>query len=195
MNHPVEILTLEGGVRQTSRQLSQREAQRLGGYAASLAAGASGAGFFGYAVLTWSNGFVLQGPVFAAVVVAGMAGAGAWAWRRVVRKLSRYRVGPGMDDDAFAAESLDLVRRRRDGAFEVALVHGMTGVIEEGGLRRPVEGLTRRHELVWVPLLPATSVRIELGQTTFVVRMAPHEEARVNDSVPLPALAASRAGR
>ena len=190
MNGPVEIVTLESGVRQSLRVLSQREEQRLGGYAASLAAGASAAGFAGFALLTWLSGFVLHAPLFFATASAGVVAAGGWAWRRAAKRLSHYRVGPRVDDDAFASDSVDLVRPAAHGRYELALVHGMTGVVEEGGLRRPIEGMTRRERPVWLPVVPGMLARVEMGQTTFIVRglLAAESEASLTATAPKLAL-------
>ncbi len=177
MNQPVEIVTLERGVRQASRTLSPQLEQRFGSYAASLAAGVSAAGFLAFAAMTWASGFVLHAPVFFATAAAGMGAAAGWAWRRTVRRIAHFRVGPHMEDDAFAAESLQMVRKRRGGGYELALAHGMTGVIEEDQVRRPIEGLTHRARLVWVPLLPGLVARIDIGQTTFIVRSLEGAEA------------------
>jgi hypothetical protein len=75
-----------------------------------------------------------------------------------------------MENDAFATLSVELVRPRRGGGYELGLVYGMTGVIEEPGSLRPVEGVTRRDAIVWLPIVPGQLARIELEQTTFMVR-------------------------
>ncbi|MCG5052922.1 MAG: hypothetical protein KA712_08175 [Myxococcales bacterium] len=169
MDHSVEIITLERGVRQSARTLSQRVEHRAGGYAASVAAGVSALGFVGFALATWAGGFVLHAPVFFGTAAVGVAAAASWAWRRTVGRAQRYRIGARVEDDAFSSQAVDLVRRSGEG-YDLALVQGMSGVIEEPGMRRPVEGLTVRDQVVCVPIVPGQVARIDLDQTTFLVR-------------------------
>ena len=169
MNQPVEIVTLERGVLQSARTLSSQIERRVGGYAASVAAGTSCAGFAAFTGITWASGFVLHATAFVAAA-AGIGAVAAWARWRTIRRVAHYRVGPHMEDDAFAPEALDMVYRRPDGGYELSLVHGMTGVIEDAHSRLPIEGLTCRNRPVSIPLAPRQVARIHLGQTTFIVR-------------------------
>lgn len=171
MDRPIEIVTLERGVKRSIRLLSRRQEHRLGGYSASAAAGIASAAFAGFAMLTWASGFVLHAPGFFATAAVAVGLASGVAWRRATNRAKRYRIGPRVDDDAFAAEAVDLVRRRSDGDYELALLHGMTGIIEEAGVRRPIEALTVRDKVVRVPMAGAVA-RIEMAETTFVVQPA-----------------------
>lgn len=171
MNRPIEIVTLERGVKRSMRMLSKRQEHRNGGYAASVAAGGVTGAFVAFALATWASGFVLQAPIFFALASVGVGLACSFAWRRSTARAMRYRIGPRVDDDAFAAEPIDLVRRGANGDYELALLHGMTGVIETAGVRRPIEGLTVRNKVVRVSLAGAVA-RIEMAQTTFVVQPA-----------------------
>ena len=171
MDRPIEIVTLERGIKRSMRTLSLRQEHKQGGYAASAAAGIAVGAFTGFALLTWAGGFVLQAPAFFLSATVAVALAAAMGWRRSTVRAKRYRIGPRVDDDAFAAEPVDLVRRRPDGGYELALLHGMTGVIEEAGIRRPIEALTVRNRVVRIPIGGAVA-RIEMAQTTFVVQPA-----------------------
>jgi hypothetical protein len=171
MDRPIEIVTLERGVKRSTTLLSKRHEQILGGFSASGAAGVASAAFACFAMLTWASGFVLHAPWFFATASVAVGVAAGVAWRRTTKRAKRYRIGPRVDDDAFADEAVDLVRRRSDGDYELALLHGMTGVIEEAGLRRPIEALTVRDQVVRVPIAGAVA-RIELAETTFVVHPA-----------------------
>jgi hypothetical protein len=171
MDRPIEILTLERGVKRSLRMLSKQQEHRLGGYCASAAAAVASAGFACFAALTWASGFVLHAPGFFVTASVAVGLAAGMAWRRATKRAMRYRIGPRVDDDAFAAEPVDLVRRRADGDYELALLHGMTGIIEEAGVRRPIEALTVRDRVVRVPMAGAVA-RIEMAETTFVVQPA-----------------------
>lgn len=171
MDRPIQIVTLERGVKRSMRLLSKRQEHLLGSCSASVAAGIATSAFACFALLTWATGFVLHAPGFFASASVAVGLAAGFAWRRATNRAMRYRIGPRVDDDAFAAEPVDLVRRRADGNYELSLLHGMTGVIEEAGVRRPIEALTVRDRVVRVPMAGAVA-RIEMADTTFVVQPA-----------------------
>jgi hypothetical protein len=86
-------------------------------------------------------------------------------WAR--SRAGRYRLGADIEADAFAMHEVDFVRRA--GAdYEVGLVPGMSGSIEQGGRSVPIESLTQKGE-VHVPLPAAGKVRLEAGRITFVI--------------------------
>ncbi|HET6280363.1 MAG TPA: hypothetical protein VFH73_05340 [Polyangia bacterium] len=124
---------------------------------------------------------VLYTPEYLAVWTVA---ATAVAWiigRRVLARARRYAVGAGIDNDAFAGDELDLVRRTRDG-YQLTVLPGMTGTFAGGRSPVPIESLmggsgtgsrgTRLH------LGPDTRAEINTGTTTFVVRSIEEPRAR-----------------
>jgi len=112
---------------------------------------------------------VVHAPTFL-VAWLGVAAAVAFvAARRAAARARRYVVGASLDADAFGASEVDLVRRGRraiDG-YELALLPGMSGIIESGRSPLPVESLVASGPArlalplqgrVWIRLGPATWV-------------------------------------
>jgi hypothetical protein len=189
MDHPVEIVAFHRGERQTGRGLSQVREQRAAWAAAGIAGAVAVGAMSLFALLTWASGFVLHGPTFVASWAAVTAFVTAKAYGHARRRASRYRIGARMDADAFASMDIDLVRRREDGrGYELAVARGMRGILDEGGVRRPLEALVHGHAVAFVPLAQGTTAHVEFGHTTFVVRCFGAGEAPPPDelSTPLP---------
>jgi hypothetical protein len=107
-----------------------------------------------------------------------MAGAAAFlAAKRRSRRARRYVVGAALDADAFGSLEVDLVHRGPAG-YQLRLLPGMTGRIENGRLPLPVESLVSGGPVtlalpeqgrVWIGLGPAAwAIR-------YVMRVPPFE--------------------
>jgi hypothetical protein len=167
LERPVVVALFNRGELQSVRALSpQRERW------AALVAGSAGAalvlGAMALAVgLLHALGLVVHAPTFF-ISWLGVAAAVAVVSARWARnRAGRYRLGADIEADAFAMHEVDFVRRA--GAdYEVGLVPGMSGSIEQGGRSVPIEALTQKGE-VHVPLPAAGKVRLEAGRITFVI--------------------------
>jgi hypothetical protein len=167
LERPVVVALFNRGELQSVRALSpQRERW------AALVAGTAGAtlvlGAMALAVvLLHALGLVVHAPTFF-VSWLGVAAAVALVSARWARnRTGRYRLGADIEADAFAMHEVDFVRRV--GAdYEVGLVPGMSGSIEQGGRSVPIESLTQKGE-VHVPLPASGKVRLEAGRITFVI--------------------------
>jgi hypothetical protein len=114
---------------------------------------------------------VVYGPAYLAVWLLVGLGAASLAARRAVRRARRFCVGAAIDDDAFSAVALPLVRRTSSG-YRLMLAPGFTGRIEGGRAPLPVEALAR--EGVREVALPAgTRAELHLGAATFAIRALP----------------------
>ncbi len=123
-------------------------------------------------------GLVVHSPSFFASWFGVAAGVAVLVWRRAHARASVYRLGAGIDADAFAMAELELVRRV--GAdYEIGLVPGMSGTWNVGRTPMPVEGLTGKG-VAHFPLPRDGRVRIEFGRTTFVLARVREAGALVN---------------
>jgi hypothetical protein len=175
----VEIVYLINGEVLSSRRLSRRGELRAGlvALAACGALAVVARTVVGLALLGAHR--VVYGPAFVAVwAVVGLGAAGLAASRAAARARS-YRIGASIDDDAFAATPLALVRRTRDG-YRIRAARGFSGRIAGGRAPLLVEGVTREGPAD-LPLPPDGHAELTLGAATFVVTSAP-------DSGPVPAL-------
>jgi hypothetical protein len=123
----------------------------------------------------------------------------------VSRRLGRYRLGTRLDADGFAPFELDLVRRVGHGSmfrrarlakvasqdsaetgdgFELSLVAGMQGSIENGRAPLPIEALVGSGSRVRsVRLARDARAEVRVGPSVFVVRSVPLSH-RVRGEVP-----------
>src|SRR5262249_3758484 len=92
----------------------------------------------------------------------------------------RYAVGIDIDDDAYAPTARALVRRAR-GGYDLALVPGMSGIVEGGQRSLSVEALVLEGA-TRVPLGAGARAQVSMAATTFVVQA----RAEAGRPAPLP---------
>jgi hypothetical protein len=181
MKYAIEVAHMVNGVPVSVRQLSARRERRgallsvglvLAGFAATMLAVAWVARLLDRSV--YAPGFL--GLWLGASVLA--AGVAYW---RVSRRLGRYALGTRLDADAFAPFEVDLVRRVRqaDDRFELTIVPGMQGFIENGRAPLSVEGVTALEGRPRsVTIERDTRAEIAVLGATFIVRSVPlHADA------------------
>jgi hypothetical protein len=166
----IEITHLVNGEVMSVRHLSRRRERREVAVALAIVAGAFVAATGLVAVTLIGTHRIVYGPLFfAAWTGAALAMAFALGWRALDRA-RRYTVGASIDDDAFAAAPIDLVRRFRNG-YQLTILPGMTGTVATGRAPIPVEGLVRENA-VRLPLESDMRADLTLAGATFVVRGA-----------------------
>lgn len=162
--HFVEVSRLEGGVRGETRVLSLSGERRAGRRVAAIAAGVLLATLV--AVLALMH--ALHRVVFAPQLVAAAGLVWAFFTTKVVRaaqgRARQVVLGPEMTADGFAPTKVALVRRaeRAVDVYELGVVHGMSGEIQDGRASQPIEALAP------VPGAPAIYRRLEPGQKVLV---------------------------
>jgi len=167
VEQPVEVAVFERGELRSIRTMSPERERRAAFLGALWGGGLVLAAMAAAAGLVSALGMVEHAPTFLGAWL-GVAGAvGLVSARRAAGRVGRFRVGAGIDADAFAMTELDLVRRV-DGGYELALVPGMSGSVESGRSSLPLEALSGRGASR-VPMPPEGRVRIELGTSTFVI--------------------------
>jgi hypothetical protein len=103
------------------------------------------------------------------VAWTAMAGTAAFlAAKRSSRRARRYVVGASLDADAFGTLEVDLVARGPAG-YQLRLLPGMTGQIENGRMPLPVESLVSGGP-VSVALPEQGRVRIGMGPASWAIR-------------------------
>ncbi len=177
MHDPVEVVAFYRGERQTARVLSAQHEHRAGLTAVALTAGFSALAMGAFVGLATAAHFVLHTPIFAAAWGVSTALACSLAYRRVRKRVGRFALGASMESDAFGEWEFDLVRRMRGAGngYELALAPGMRGTLYEGDTHRPIEALTSRTDLCYVPLESGARAIIDLPAATFSVRCLPIE--------------------
>ncbi|HEY0707935.1 MAG TPA: hypothetical protein VGG33_14115 [Polyangia bacterium] len=167
MERPIVVAVFDRGELQSVRSLAP-ERERFAAWLAGVASAALVlAGMASAAALLAALDFIIHGPTFF-VSWLGVAAAVAIVSSRWARqRAGRYRLGADIDADAFAMHEVDFVRRAGSG-YEVGLLPGMTGTIEQGGRSMPIEALTR-NGAVHVPLPATGKVRVEAGNVTFTI--------------------------
>lgn len=172
MKQAIEVAQLVNGATVSIRTLSGRHARRAALSAAGAVLGVTLGAALVTALVFAGAQRVVHAPSFVAlwslVVVALAAAAG----RRAHRRAGRYAVGVDIDDDAFASAPRDLVRRAPsdDAAYELSLGAGMAGVVETARGAMDVGALVRGGTPC-VPLAAGTRAELQMGATTFVVRV------------------------
>lgn len=166
----VEVVQLENGNALCVRVLSE-PGERAG---ARRAAAVVALAILAAAATSYGIGRVLDKAIYLPAFIAlwsliGLV-VGTHAVRRVSRRLSRYTVGPRLENDAFAqvATDFDLVARRGN-RFELTLVPGMHGHIESGRAPLPIEALVNGRQTV-VSLDEGGSAEVAFGASRFVIR-------------------------
>ena len=116
---------------------------------------------------------VVYGPGYLGLWVLVTAGVATFAARRAVARARTYQIGAAIDDDAFSAVPLSLVRRAKDG-YRLRVAPGFTGRIQ--GERAPiaVESLAIAGA-VEVPFPAGSRAELCLGPATFALRNIPAE--------------------
>jgi hypothetical protein len=177
----VEITYLMSGGVVSQRRLSRRGEWRAGMAAFWVVAGmALASALLVGAALLGAHRVVYATPYFFVWLIAGV-GAAVVAAMRAAGRARCYETGTSIDDDAFSAGPLPLVRRT-PGGYVMRLVPGMTGRLESGRAPIPLESVIGEG-VVDVPLPPDARAEVELGPATFVVCTGP-------DRGPVPALPA-----
>lgn len=167
MERTLVVAVFDRGELKSVRALSPRRERWAGWIAGGAGAALVLGGMAAAAVLLHWLGLVVHGPTFF-LSWLGVAAAVATVSARWARnRAGRYRLGPDIDADAFAMHEVDFVRRAGDD-YEVGVVPGMSGTIEQGGRSVPLEALTRKGA-VHVPLPAIGKVRVEVGRITFVI--------------------------
>jgi len=129
---------------------------------------------------------VVHAPTFLVSWLGVAAAVAVVAARRAAARARRYVVGAALDADAFGSAEVDLVRRGAEG-YEVALVPGMTGVIENGRSPLPIESLVASGP-ARLALPRQGRVRICLGPASWVLRH--RSRALTRPALPWPELLA-----
>jgi hypothetical protein len=164
----VEIAYLMRGAVVSQRRLSPRGEWRAGITTFTLVAGMTlASALLVGVVLLGAHRVVYATTYFLLWSLAG-AGAGVAAAVRAVGRARSYGIGAGIDDDAFAASPMPLVRRVKRG-YVMRLAPGMTGQLEDGRAPIPLESLIGEGS-VDVPLPANARAEVRIGMTTFVVR-------------------------
>jgi hypothetical protein len=182
----VEIAYLISGSVVSQRRLSRRGEWRAGITAFGLVAGMSLAAALLVAIALVGAHRVLNAVPYLVVWTLAGVGAAVAAAVGVSRRARCYRIGTSIDDDAFAASPLPLVRRTFSG-YALRLTPGMTGQLESGREPIPLESLIGEGA-VDVPLPADSRAEVAIGSGTFVVCSLP-------DRLPVPELPSGVLGR
>jgi hypothetical protein len=181
----IEIAYLINGEVVSVRRLSRRSEWRNGLAAFGMVALLSMATAAIVAMAMLAAHRVLFLPTYLGLWAAVGLGVATLAATRAARRARCYNIGAAIDDDAFSALALPLVRRTKAG-YRLAIVPGFTGRIEHGH-RAPlaVEALARggrpedqqgRQDRdgeargVDLPLELGMRAEVAFGPATFVVR-------------------------
>src|SRR3569832_998218 len=123
-------------------------------------------------------------PPFLAAWVVACAAMSLLAYRRVSRRLGRYRLGCSLDADAYAPADVDLVRRAGE-RFDLTVVPGMHGHVDGGRSPMAIEALLDGR---WrtVDLDAGLRAEIHVGDATFTdsSQQAAQQQARAVPEIP-----------
>jgi hypothetical protein len=173
----VEVAYLMNGELVSVRRLSRRSEWRsaLSTFLAVAGMSIATAAVVALALLLAHR--VLFLPTYLGLWLAVGLGAATLAGARAARRSRSYNVGAAIEDDAFAAMPMRLVRREGT-AYRLVLAPGFTGRLDGDRQGMPIEGLLRNAEgapgrTVEVALEPGARAHIEAGTATFVVQSLP----------------------
>jgi hypothetical protein len=168
----IEVAQLVNGATVSIRTLSGRDARRAALAAAGMVLGVTLGAAALTALIFVGTHRVVHAPSFVALWSAVLLLLAVAAGRRAHRRAGRYVVGADIDDDAFAAVPRDLVRHARcnDAEYELSLGAGMVGVVETERGAMDVGALVRGGTPC-VPLAAGTRAELQMGTTTFIVRV------------------------
>lgn len=166
----IEVVHLEHGKPVSVHVLSGGR-ERKGVWATlALLAGGAGVGAGLSILVAHAIDKLVYLPAFLAVWATIFFGLAWFAVPRVRARLGRFTIGASLENDAFSQVSngLTLVRRR-DGRFELTILPGMHGNIENGRLPIPIESLL---EGPWctVNLDEGSVADVTLGPSQFIIR-------------------------
>ena len=170
----IEIAYLINGEVVSVRRLSKRSEWRSALAAFGLVALMSSAAAAVVAVAMLAAHRVLFIPTYFGLWAAVCFGAAALAATRAAHRARSYNIGAAIDDDAFSALALPLVRRTPAG-YRLAIVPGFTGRIDGARAPMAVEGLARQGRDgdgrgTDLPLEIGMRAEVVFGLATFVVR-------------------------
>lgn len=173
----VEVAYLMNGELVSVRRLSKRAEWRsaLSTFSVVAAMSVATAAIVAVALLVAHR--VLFLPTYLGLWLAVGLTAAAVAGARAARRSRSYNVGAAIEDDAFAAMSMRLVRREGPG-YRLVLAPGFTGRLDGDREGIPVESLLGGAEgtsgrTVEVALEPGARAQIEAGTATFVIQSLP----------------------
>jgi hypothetical protein len=165
----IEIAYLINGEVVSVRRLSKRSEWRSALAAFGLVALMSSAAAAIVAAAMLAAHRVLFIPTYFGLWAAVCFGAAALAATRAAHRARSYNIGAAIDDDAFSALALPLVRRTPAG-YRLAIVPGFTGHIDGDRAPMAVEGLARQERGTDLPLEIGMRAEVVFGLATFVVR-------------------------
>jgi hypothetical protein len=175
----IEIAYLINGEVVSVRRLSKRSEWRsaLAAFGMVAVMSAATAAIVATAMLVAHR--VLFLPTYLGLWAAVGLGAAALAATRAAHRARSYNIGAAIDDDAFSALALPLVRRTPSG-YRLAIVPGFTGRIDGDRAPLAVEGLAqggrpgdRSGVGTDLPLEIGMRAEVVFGPATFVVRAFP----------------------
>jgi hypothetical protein len=166
----IEVVHLEHGRAVSVHTLSAARERR--GVWATLAflAGGTALGIVLSVLVAHAIQKLVYLPAFVGVWATLFLGLAWFAIPRVRGRLGRYTIGASLENDAFSqvSDRLTLVRRRAD-RFELTVLPGMHGHIENGRLPIPIESLLEGPSST-VNLDEGTVADVTLGPAQFIVR-------------------------
>jgi hypothetical protein len=165
----IEIAYLINGEVVSVRRLSKRSEWRSALAAFGLVALMSSAAAAIVAAAMLAAHRVLFIPTYFGLWAVVCLSAAALAAARAAHRARSYNIGAAIDDDAFSALALPLVRRTRSG-YRLAIVPGFTGRIDGDRAPMAVEGLAREERGTDLPLEIGMRAEVVFGPATFVVR-------------------------
>jgi hypothetical protein len=170
----VEIAYLMNGEVVSVRCLSKRSEWRsaLSAFALVAVMSTATAAIVALALLVAHR--VLFLPTYLSLWVVVGLGASVLAAARAARRARSYNIGTGIDDDAFAALPMRLVRREGE-TYRLVIAPGFTGRMDGDRAAMPLEtqlgGPASRF--VEVALEPGARAEVGSGPATFVIRNFP----------------------
>ena len=184
MKYTVEVAHLVNGDVVSVRRLSLRRERHgalravgmiVAGYVLAMA------GVFAVARMV---GRGVYAPPFLAAWVVACAAMSLLAYRKVSRRLGRYRLGCSLDADAYAPADVDLVRRAGE-RFDLTVVPGMHGHVDGGRSPMAIEALLDGKSRT-MNLDAGLRAEIHVGDATFTVRsqQEAQQQARAVPEIP-----------
>ncbi|MEA2697168.1 MAG: hypothetical protein QOI66_1439, partial [Myxococcales bacterium] len=176
MNYFVEIAQVVNGQVASVKTLSRRREWRAGATAAAFALAAFSAAFAAITALHVVFHRVVNAPFYIALWAAVATVATVLAWHRALSRARRYVVGAGIDDDAFASTTVDLVQGG-SGGVGLMVVPGMSGLLFGGRSPVALESLVHSGRSTRVPMGAGARAEINLDATRFVVSVSDRRNA------------------
>ena len=176
MERVVEVASFHQNELQKVKTLSPSKERAAALLAASGAVGLVLAAMVAGTLLLNLKRSVVHTPTFLFAWIGVAAVVAAVAARRATDRARRYVMGAALDADAFGSLEIDLVRRGA-GGYELGLLPGMTGIMENGRSPLPIESLVAAGPAC-LPLPEQGRVWIHLGPSTWVLRLATQRPVR-----------------